>query len=160
MDSLDNGRDKLASIRLTERIPRIALVLWEESVPLLQELVQIISHIIIGGGELVREAVASTDRVVNVDHVVSPGPGPLVVRGAIEVVVVIGAGDHWTMQLESSEHGGSARSTLQPDHHRSSLRVLSSGEEPEEHVAIVCWVHSQQARVALHRLIQSCRPQA
>ena len=49
MDSLDNGRDKLASIRLTEWIPRIALVLWEQCVPLLQELVQVVSHIIIGG---------------------------------------------------------------------------------------------------------------
>ena len=55
MNSLDNGRNKLASIRLTERIPRIALVLWEESVPLLQELVQVVRHVIIHLGHFVTE---------------------------------------------------------------------------------------------------------
>ena len=96
-----------------------------------------------------------SNRVVNVDDIVLPLPCPLVVSGPIEVVVLISGGDHWTMQLESTKHGGAAWATLEPDDHRGSLRVLSSREEPEEHVAIVGSINCQEARVALNVLVET-----
>ena len=96
-------------------------------------------------------------RVVNVDDIVLPLPGPLVVGGPIEVVVLIRGGDHWTMQLQGTKHGGPARAALEPDNHRGGLWALSSGEEPEKHVAIVGGIHSQEARVALNILVETCK---
>ena len=55
MNPLDNGGHKLTSIRLSKWIEGVGLVLREQFVPLLQKLIQIVSHIIIGGGQLVRE---------------------------------------------------------------------------------------------------------
>ena len=55
MDPLDNGGHKLASIGLSKWIEGVGLVLREQFVPLLQEFIQIVCHIIIGGGQLVRE---------------------------------------------------------------------------------------------------------
>ena len=55
MDPLDNSGHKLASIGLSKGIERVGLVFWEQFVPLLQELIQVVSNIIIGGGQLVRE---------------------------------------------------------------------------------------------------------
>ena len=58
------------------------------------------------------------------------------------------------MQLEGTKHGGAARATLEPDHHRGGLWALSGGEEPEEHVAIVGGINGQEARVALNVLVE------
>ena len=70
MDSSYNGRYKLSSIgfsKCKERIflnismnrnicfKKTDLIFWEKLEPLLQELIQIICHIIISGGELVTE---------------------------------------------------------------------------------------------------------
>ena len=46
-------------------------------------------------------------------------------------------------------------SHLEPDDHRGSLGTLGRGEEPEEHVAIVRRVHSQQPGVALNRRVKA-----
>ena len=94
-------------------------------------------------------------RVVNVDDIVPPLPGPLVVGGPIEVVVLIRGGDHRTVELEGAKHGGTARAALEPDHHRGGLWALCGGEEPEEHVAIVGSIHGQEARVALNVLVET-----
>ena len=89
-----------------------------------------------------------------------PGPGVGVGLHPGEVVVPVHGGEHRPVQLQRPEHGGGARAALQPDDHRGGLRGLQGGEEPEEHVPIVCRVHSQQARVTLHRLSKTCRLQA
>ena len=110
--------------------------------------------------DIYRNGVTCPHRVVNVEHVVPPGPCVGVGLHPGEVVVPVHGGEHRPVQLQRPEHGGGAWAALEPDHHRGALRRLQGGEEPEEHVAIVCRVHGQQARVALQRLSQSCRPQA
>ena len=56
------------------------------------------------------------------------------------------------MQLKSSEHRGPPRTSLEPDDHRGSFRVLLCGEKPEEHVAVVGGVHCEEAGVAFNIL--------
>ena len=78
MNSPGDGWNKLSSVGFSKSIERIGLkiemnfiiesdpsplyfyllphlVLWEEFEPLLEELIQVICHIIIGGGKLVAE---------------------------------------------------------------------------------------------------------
>ena len=70
MDFSYNSRHKLSSVRFSKCKERIFLnismnrnicfmqtdlIFWEELKPLLQELIQIIRHIFISGGELVTE---------------------------------------------------------------------------------------------------------
>ena len=61
MDPPGDGGHKLPSVRLSEGVEGVTLVLREQLVPLLEELIQVISHIIIGGGQLVTEGVAWED---------------------------------------------------------------------------------------------------
>ena len=58
MDPPGDGGHKLPGVGLSEGVEGVTLVLGEQLVPLLQELVQVICHIIIGGGQLVTEGVA------------------------------------------------------------------------------------------------------
>ena len=58
VDPPGDGRDKLASVRLSEGVEGVTLVLGEQLVPLLEELVQVVSHIVISGGQLVAEGVS------------------------------------------------------------------------------------------------------
>ena len=70
MNSPGDGWNKLSSVGFSKGIERIGLimeikivflrvlphlVLWEEFEPLLEELIQVICHIIIGGGKFVAE---------------------------------------------------------------------------------------------------------
>ena len=53
-----------------------------------------------------------TNRVVNVDDVVFPGPGVGVAPHPVQVVVLVHGGQHRPMQLQGAEHGGAARAAL------------------------------------------------
>ena len=52
------------------------------------------------------------------------------------------------MELEGAKHRRTSRAALQPYHHRGSFRALLCWEEPEEHVAIVWFIHRKEAGVA------------
>ena len=53
------------------------LVLWEEFEPLLEELIQVICHIIIGGGKLVAEGeTLENNHVQSIDQQSYPPPAP------------------------------------------------------------------------------------
>ena len=55
MDPPYNARDILASIRLSKGIERIGLVGGEEGEPLLQELIEVVSHLFMAGGKDITE---------------------------------------------------------------------------------------------------------
>lgn len=58
MDPPGDGGDKLASVRLSEGVEGVTLVLGEQLVPLLEELVEVVRHIVISGWQLVAEGVS------------------------------------------------------------------------------------------------------
>ena len=58
MDPPGDGGDKLASVRLSEGVEGVTLVLGEQLVPLLEELVQVVRHIVISGGQLIAVGVS------------------------------------------------------------------------------------------------------
>ena len=58
MDPPGDGGDKFASVRLSEGVEGVTLVLGEQLVPLLEELIQVVRHIVISGGQLIAEGVS------------------------------------------------------------------------------------------------------
>ena len=58
MDPPGDGGYKLAGIRLSEGVEGVTLVLGEQLVPLLEELVQVVRHVVISGGQLIAEGVS------------------------------------------------------------------------------------------------------
>ena len=101
-----------------------------------------------------------------------PGPGVGVDPDPVQVALLVHSCQHRPMQLEGPEHRGSAGAALgtkystntniyqkifrhylhlylKPNNDRSYFWVVECGEEPEEHIAIVRWVHCEETGVAL-----------
>ena len=103
-------------------------------------------------------------RVVDVYNVVLLSPGEGVDPDPVQVSLLVHSCQHWPMQLEGSEHGGGSWASLgikylrhlfrhylhlKPNNNRGCFWVVECGEEPEEHIAIVRWVHCEETGVAL-----------
>merc|ERR1719331_2192022 len=146
--------ESFAGIGLSKGIEGVALVHGEESVPLLEKLIKVVRHFHLCLRHLVAEGEASSNRVVNVEHVVFSAPRVRVLLNPTQLVVLVHGGDNRSMELEGPEHGRATRATLKPDHHRGSFWTLLRWEEPEEHVAIVWCIHRKEARVAFDILVQ------
>ena len=58
MDPPGDSGDKLAGVRLSEGVEGVTLVLGKQLVPLLEKLIKIVCHIIIGCWQLVAEGVS------------------------------------------------------------------------------------------------------
>merc|ERR1719210_1889760 len=153
MNMASQGGDEFSRVRFAKRIERVALVHGEQCVPLLEEFVQVVRHFHLGLRHLVAEGETSSNWVVDVEHVVFSAPRVRVLLNTTKLVISVHSSNDGSVKLEGSKHRGSSRTSLEPDHHRSSLRILLCWKEPEEHVPVVGFIHCQKTRVALNILV-------
>merc|ERR1719210_1006161 len=147
------GGYELSRVRFSKGIEGVALVHGEQCVPLLEEFIQVVRDFHLGLGHLVTEGETSSNRVVDVEHVVFSPPRVRVLFNTAQLVISVHSSNDGSVKLEGSKHRGSSRTSLEPDHHRGCLRTLLCWKEPEEHVPVVGLVHSQKTRVALNILV-------
>merc|ERR1719295_230778 len=153
VDLVAQGRNVLACIGFAGNVELVLEEVREDDVELSESFIKVPGNVILISGitlVFVREAVSSSHRLIDVEHVelLSPGNVPLVKVGIFVNL-------EGPVLDEKPKEAGSTRAALKPQYHGSALSIILCRDVPEEDIRVVFLFDREETRVAGRNLVQS-----